>query len=161
MKDQWVDSPLPSPSFRTICSSQKKGGNPVESAKNGGCDKKCPADSLFPQDLNADFDKALASPSQATREVSPCILAVECLQVGTVFHVVVCFLWPWAPVSWIATRLDLRLLRLSKWAWAYTWYTDASNRAGNSLCENWKHQWIFGESKLKPSICTYFFIWFV
>lgn len=107
---------------------------------------------LFPQDLNADFDKALASPSQATREVSHGILVVECLQVGTVFHVALCFLRPWAPVSWIATRLDLRLFRLSKWAWAYIWYTDASNRAGNSLSENWKHQWIFGESKLKPSI---------
>ena len=39
----------------------------------------------------------------------------------------------------------------------YTSYTDASNRAGNSLCENWKHQWIFGESKLKPSNLLHIF----
>lgn len=83
-----------------------------------------------PQDLNADFDKALASPSQATREVSHCILVVFhaskvlWLRSHLVLFSMLLYVFFYdrkPPVSWIATRLDLGLLRLSKWAWAYTW----------------------------------------
>ena len=131
----------------------KKGGEPGGVCKKTGVAIKCPADSPTRRIWMRTLTKRWHHRARQGRFH----IASWWLNASKLVLSMLLYLQAWAPVSWIATRLDLRLLRLFKWAWAYTWYTDASNRAGNSLRENWKHQWIFGFIKTKA---IYFYIFF-